>query len=269
MAIYPCYAKRALQPFVMEYTGQRIYTLEELCYFATNHLTLLGEDVINEPLCTWIEQELRLPTLAKKLMDRLEETDALEDFVYLIVKEAGYLSPEEWKEIKEKLQNLRTLGSWQKDKQRADDILRLGHYQRAEAAYQRLLRQTTVQPDATDEELAKLHHNLAMARLYSFQYEAAVEALMKAYQLSNRMEHLVKALFVLRMMVSEGRYQAYIHENIVPSDIRHMLDEKKAHFLIISEQEVQVKADALMRRHELIRIHELLQEWKQAYLKQK
>lgn len=269
MAIYPCHPKRAQRPFVMDYTGQRIFTLEELSYFMTNHLTLLGEDVINEALCVWLRDELGLVQLSSKLMAVLEEYEHLEDFVYLIVREAGFTDIEEWKQIRERLAALNTLDEWQKEKLRADDILRLNRFQRAASSYRKLLRRTDRQSAVTEADLAKVYHNLAVTRLYTFEYEAATENFLQAYQLGQRIEYLIKGLFVMRMMVSEGRYQAYIHENIVPSDVRHMLDEKKDHFLIVSEQEAQEKADNLMKRRERNRIHDMIQGWKQAYLAQK
>ena len=66
-----CRTKEAQNPFVVEHTGIKIYTLEELCYYIYNNIYLIGKEFISEGLLTFI----RVETEEDALADRLEYLD--------------------------------------------------------------------------------------------------------------------------------------------------------------------------------------------------
>ena len=62
-----CQVKKAEKPFYIENISTNIYSIEELCYYLYNNLYLVDRSLISNKLCTWLDEELKLPKLAAKL----------------------------------------------------------------------------------------------------------------------------------------------------------------------------------------------------------
>ena len=90
-----CQVKKAEKPFFIENISTNIYSIEELCYYLYNNLYLIDSSLINQKLCTWIEEELELPKLAAKLRPYIGRDAGLEEILYPVFKEINYLAYEE------------------------------------------------------------------------------------------------------------------------------------------------------------------------------
>jgi len=51
-----CRGKQTDKPLVIEGTGMRLYTAEELCYYIYNNIYLIGQDFINGRLIEFLRQ---------------------------------------------------------------------------------------------------------------------------------------------------------------------------------------------------------------------
>lgn len=60
-----CVGGYAKSPYVIRQAGVRLYAVEELCYYLEHYAVLLDDDMMNEELFTWIEEELELGDLAR------------------------------------------------------------------------------------------------------------------------------------------------------------------------------------------------------------
>ena len=52
-----CHDRHAAHPYEISRIHCRIFTIEELCYYLCNNLYLIDYTIMNEPLCTWLEEE--------------------------------------------------------------------------------------------------------------------------------------------------------------------------------------------------------------------
>ena len=68
-----CQTKKARSPYFIQNISTNIYTLEELCYYLYHNIYLVDQTIINEALCSWIAQELELPSAPKQFIQYLEE----------------------------------------------------------------------------------------------------------------------------------------------------------------------------------------------------
>ena len=66
-----CHDKHATHPYEITRIHCRIFTIEELCYYLCNNLYLIDYTIMNEQLCTWIEEEIGMAALADSLRDVL------------------------------------------------------------------------------------------------------------------------------------------------------------------------------------------------------
>ena len=64
-----CHKKKAKHPYEISRIHTRISTLEELCYYLCNNLYLIDYTIMNEPLCTWLDEEIGMKELAEQLRD--------------------------------------------------------------------------------------------------------------------------------------------------------------------------------------------------------
>ena len=87
-----CQVKKAEKPFYIENISKNIYSIEELCYYLYNNLYLVDRSLISNKLCTWLDEELKLPKLAAKLRPFIGKEAGLEEILYPIFKEINYLA---------------------------------------------------------------------------------------------------------------------------------------------------------------------------------
>ena len=97
-----CQTKRTKLPYFIENISTNVYSIEELCYYLYHNLYLIDQTIMNEGLCSWIQEELELPALAAKLRSKISKFASAEDIVYPVFKEINYLTYEELKEWYEK-----------------------------------------------------------------------------------------------------------------------------------------------------------------------
>ena len=96
-----CQTKRAKLPYFIENISTNVYSIEELCYYLYHNLYLIDQTIMNEGLCSWIQEELELPALAAKLRSKISKFASAEDIVYPVFKEINYLTYEELKDREE------------------------------------------------------------------------------------------------------------------------------------------------------------------------
>ena len=77
-----CQTQVASQPYLIENIQMNIYSIEELCYYLYNNIYLTDQTIMNEGLCRWVENELGLSSLARKLRGHTGKFDGIEDFEY-------------------------------------------------------------------------------------------------------------------------------------------------------------------------------------------
>ena len=61
-----CRGKRTERPYVLQGTGYRIYSIEELCHYIYNNIYSIDETLFTDSLIDWIGTELCLPERAEK-----------------------------------------------------------------------------------------------------------------------------------------------------------------------------------------------------------
>ena len=134
-----CQTKRAKLPYFIENISTNVYSIEELCYYLYHNLYLIDQTIMNEGLCSWIQEELELPALAAKLRSKISKFASAEDIVYPVFKEINYLTYEELKELNVRLQKMNEETPAMREKQKADALMENEMYVHAIQVYQNLL----------------------------------------------------------------------------------------------------------------------------------
>lgn len=206
-----CQTKKADRPYFIENISTNIYTLEELCYYLFHNLYLVDETIINEGLCAWIQEELKLPKLAHKLRAGLGKFSGAEDILYPIFKEINYLTYEELKVLNGRLQKLDRESLPVREKQKGDTLVANGMYVHAIQVYQKLLEKENLE-EYREGLTESIWHNLGCAYSYLFQMEKALECFQNAYAADKSQRALQTLLLAAGSIRSREEYEALVHK---------------------------------------------------------
>ena len=201
-----CQTKRAKLPYFIENISTNVYSIEELCYYLYHNLYLIDQTIMNEGLCSWIQEELELPALAAKLRSKISKFASAEDIVYPVFKEINYLTYEELKELNVRLQKMNEETPAMREKQKADALMENEMYVHAIQVYQNLLEREDLE-EIREGMTEKVYHNLGCAYSYLFQMEKATEYFRKAYEGSRSREALEAYLIAFGMTRTSSEYE--------------------------------------------------------------
>ena len=193
-----CSSPLAKTPFELNHGQLQIYSLEELCCFYDESEFFTDESVVNEIFCDWVERELGLAELAKKLRRILETGKTSECFLKEILESNDFLTEERTKELLYQLSQYDAVSALEKRKLYADSLLRNREYNRAVKAYYDLLED--VKED--DRKLAgKIWNNLGTAYGRMFYFSQAQSAFERAYEL-NPDERVLDELVLTKQLMN-------------------------------------------------------------------
>lgn len=188
-----CNGMAAAVPYYLEGIAVNIYSLEELCYYIAGSTELLEKNFMNSELVTWIGRDLGKCALSERLTQLLDDGGKLSAFVFEILKESGYCTPEENREIFRVLSEMEERTPFERSKLCADRLMERDRLLSSVYEYRSLLESE----DYSDESAlmqGDVWHNLGTAYVRIFLFDKALECYRNAYRLNERPESL-KSLF--------------------------------------------------------------------------
>lgn len=255
-----CLLKQAEKPYYIENIRTGIYSLEELCFYLYNNICLIDASIINEGLCDWIRDELKLPRLYRQLYEQLEKQESAAFFVLPIFREAGYLSHQEMHEFQDRLTKLEVQSEDMKQKLRADYLVREKMFARAIGEYRRILGHRNPGKLGT-QFYAAIWNNLGAAYAGLFQFEQAAECFWESYSLLQTKETFRKYISALPLFLTEEEYQKRLGELRADKYLVQKIQEYNAG--VCSQPEFRRELERLCSREP----EELVAELKEQYCK--
>ena len=205
-----------------------MYSIEELCYYLYHNLYLVDQTIMNEGLCSWIQEELELTGLAAKLRSKIGKFVSVEDILYPVFKEINYLTYEELKNLNVRLQKMNAEAPAMREKQKADALMENRMYVHAIQVYQKLLERENLE-EIREGLTESVYHNLGCAYSYLFQMEKAVDCFRKAYEGGRSRTSLESYLIAFGMTRTPAEYEKMAKsvgaEKEILQDIRARLQE--------------------------------------------
>lgn len=235
-----CQTKKAETPYYIENISTNIYSLEELCYYFYNNLYLIDQTIINEGLCSWIEEELELTKLAAKLRLHLGKFVNVEDILYPVFKEINYLTYEELRVLNGKIQKMNKESVMVLQKQKADAMMENGMYVNAIQVYQNILQRDDLL-EAPNGFMERVYHNMGCAYSYLFLMDKALEYFWNAYKCTKSEKALVSFLMAFRSVRSKEQYAAKLQELNVTDEVKEQIQKKLGDFAKIPECKVEAE----------------------------
>lgn len=232
--------RMAEKPYEMPYTGKRVYSIEELCYYIYNHIYSINEDFFEPSLPAWMREELGLPELADKLGTMIEDEHGLKDLVVTTLCGCDYYQEKEIRQIVKILDEINHLPLFRKKKIKADNYLRGGRYGKSLLEYRKLLHGSFA-VNFTPEEYGDILHNQGIAHFYTSSFEEAENDFKEAFVRNNKRDSLQHYLWILLMEDKEQQFEAEaISFGLTPAEIQSVrlrYQEALAGFRLSAEKE--------------------------------
>ena len=222
-----CQTKRASTPYYIEEVDLHISSLEELCYFLQNNLPLVDVSFFNMNLLDWLETELETPRLTAELYHELTENPdpQLPDLILPVMREAGWLSATEEKDMRTELRGRDAEPVAVRMKEKADALVSYKKYMRAIHLYH-----TTLKLKQTEKMesgfIGSLWYNKGVAHARLFQYTEAIACMRRAQDELHTMQSLKGLLFCIRQLEGDEAYRAEAKKLLVdPRTTEQLADE--------------------------------------------
>lgn len=199
--------KVAEQPYEMPYTGKKVYSIEELCYYIYNNIYTINEDFFQLSLVDWLKEDAGLPELADKLSYMITEEHGLKDLVVTTLCGCDYYQEKEIRQLVRVLDEINNLPVFRKKKIKADNYLRAGRYGKSLLEYRKLLHGSFA-VNFSPEEYGDILHNQGIAHFYTSSFAEAKEDFKEAFVRNNKKDSLQHYLWILLMEGEEQQFEA-------------------------------------------------------------
>ena len=223
-----CHDRHATHPYEITRIHCRIFTIEELCYYLCNNLYLIDYTIMNEQLCTWLDEELGMTDLANALRDVLRLRGSVEKFVLTILKSSRIYREPEMIRIQNVLEHLKNQKDIERQKYKGDNLLESGEVEEAILVYQAILNQEKDE-SVDDKFYGKIYAGLGAAYGRLFLYQESARMYDRAYQICGDKVLLKPYLYASYKYMSMEEYHILITKQDeymeVNAQMRRELDE--------------------------------------------
>lgn len=244
-----CHDIHAAHPYEISRIHCKIYTIEELCYYLCNNLYLIDYTIMNEQLCTWLDEELEMKELAGMLRDEIRLHSSVEKFVLTILKYSKIYREPEMIRIQNVLERLKNQKDIERQKYKGDNLLESGEIEEAIIVYQSILNQE--KDETVDAKFyGRIYAGLGAAYGRLFLYEESARMYDRAYQICEDTVLLKPYLYASYKYMSLEEY--------------HILLTKHEEYVAINAQMRQEMNDLKEELPQEIG-DDMLEKWKQQY----
>lgn len=266
-----CKGRLAENPYYIVGLGMNIYSIEELCFYFVRDAYILDNDIMDEKLCEYIGEELKLPDIADALKSLIYRGASLGQFVTTLLDMTGYLEEEEKARVKQVLVDNASLSFAQKRKKRADNLLEAKKYTRAIDEYQYMMSRMKRSEDP--KMFALILHNIGVAYARLFMYDKASFYFKEASLLDDSEEILIHYLQSLRMTMKKEAYERFVlrmgySDSIIKTAEERLANarggELESNYAKEIEEIKELRADGQISKY-YAKMEQTFNGWKQEY----
>ncbi|MDD6334525.1 MAG: tetratricopeptide repeat protein [Clostridia bacterium] len=263
-----CRGRQTDRPLIIEGTGIRLYTAEELCYYIYNNIYLIGQEFVNGRLVEFLAQtgENELSERVRNLIDRKA---GLAEILVTILKTVDYYSVTEIEQIREILNTLGKQNVCERLKARGDGYLHNDCYFSALKCYEKVINDYKGN-GLSGSDYAKVYHNLGVSYARMFLYGKAAEYFDEAYRIGQH-EYSLKCAVAARIMEKKDRAPVNVdateEEYVVGRELETLMDNARySDEYRELENMDRMKSEGRLNEYNAA-VNEKLTEWKKEYMK--
>lgn len=179
--------KTAEKPLRIKNSGVKLYSMEELCYYLYNNIYMIEPEFFNQELISFLEKELGLESVAKKLKDDIFRQVSYIKMIETVLEGSFYYSDREMEEIKNIMGEMSQKSVEERMKSRADMLAERGRYEQALKKYRELLGGAGRITDT--DILGNIWNNVGVIYAKMFLYNDALCSFQSACDMSEEQEY--------------------------------------------------------------------------------
>lgn len=263
-----CRGRQTDKPLVIEGTGMRLYTAEELCYYIYNNIYLIGQDFINGRLIEFLRQTGE-EELSERMRSLSEKKAGLAEMLVTILKTVDYYSVSDIEKLRETLNTLGRQNVCERLKSRGDGYLANECFFSAVKCYESIISEYKGN-GLSGSEYAKVYHNLGTAYARMFMYKKAVKYYDEAYAIGQH-EESRKCSIAAGMLADRNsgpvNVDATEDEYVINREIETLMDNAR-----YSDEYRQIEQIEALKQQGMMKefndaIDSELVKWKNDYMK--
>ena len=263
-----CHQAIAATPYYIEEMSVNIYSLEELSYYISKNVYLIGPELKSRELCRWVEKSLNMEDLAIELRKLSDEQAPLHIFVGHILRSSGYLTEQEIKDICEIIATFENKTEAERGKMRADRLLDRDKPVDAIYEYEALL---TSKDKDVEPLRGSISHNLGVAYARLFFFNQAAECFEEGFRRSHQTASLKSMLYAYlcagNMEAFEGAKIKYQISDSLCESVKNTVHNvsKSAVIKEFSDRLTRLRNDYSNNEQYTRQLHSIVDEWKAGY----
>lgn len=262
------------RPFYVKEAELNLYSVEELCYFIYNNVYMIGQDFFNDSLIKFIEEDLELINVAKKLKDLRFRQEPAAAMIKAVLDGCSYYSEAEKETLLKDLSGLESMSVWEKMKMRADVMAGGGRLNKAAELYKKAITKVSGMKDT--KLTASLWNNLGVVHAKQFLFSDALSCFKKAYDMEKEDEYRINLVCMAVLMNNEENLKDIMTQYEITEDVieRHRYAIQLAGKEISQEKRVHKIMEKLTYRSDMElsefykRSDDIIDMWKKEYREQ-
>ena len=206
--IIVCCGKLADNPYIIEETGKKLYSVEEICHYVRTNIYSIDLGFFSPMLINFIKEELNLPMVAKKLKSLIVGNYLLNDVITTLFCSCDLYSKEEILEIIELVKYLAQMPAWER---------------RAYIGYKKLeerkflvalkyFRGTLKEENLAEKDYGIVLRAMGICLIHVSSFKEAAECFYKSHKHTGSKETLIFALLALKLGNPDKEFNDRVNE---------------------------------------------------------
>nr|WP_315103778.1 hypothetical protein [uncultured Catonella sp.] len=206
--IIVCCGKLADNPYIVEETGKKLYSIEEICHYVRTNIYSIDLGFFSPMLINFIKEELNLPMVAKKLKSLIVGNYLLNDVITTLFCSCDLYSKEEILEIIELVKYLAQMPAWER---------------RAYIGYKKLeerkflvalkyFRGTLKEENLAEKDYGIVLRAMGICLIHVSSFKEAAECFYKSHKHTGSKETLIFALLALKLGNPDKEFNDRVNE---------------------------------------------------------
>lgn len=190
-----CSGKLADYPYIVEDTDKKLYSMEEICHYVRTNIYSIDLKFFSPELIEFIQKELRLPEISKKLKSLVISNYSLSDVVTALFCSCDLYSREEILEIVELIKYLAEMPAWERRTY-------IGYKKLEEKKYLvalKYFRGTLKEENLAEKDYGIVLRAMGICLIHVSSFKEAADCFYKAYKHTNNKKVLMLALMALKL----------------------------------------------------------------------
>lgn len=208
-------------PLDMQMSGIRIFSLEELCWYLSQNVYAITQELFDEKMFFWMDRITGNHSLALALGNYQAAGKPLKEIVRLLLNSVDYLNNSEIAYVYNKLSEMEHQNPVEQARLAADNYNRYGHCMAALKGYHHVIYQMEhdYNNEVTRQFKAETWHNMGIAFLKLHHPERAAECMEKAFTLVKDQSYLEAYICTLSLLGSQDKILEVTRREEIPSEV--------------------------------------------------